>query len=423
MTPNAKHKYIFFSTNLLPLFLFVSYISKINAQVYSQSFSGTIAASGWTVTNLAAPWGNGSFFGISNVWQVSDSESGRPANTCGAGGMGNQSLYMGATALASGAAYISNANTNRRIASPNINTSGLNTLVLSFNFIGNGYLTTDKAYLQYSTDGGTTWNSPSGAPTSSNPALPVGSNLNNLKSTLCAPQGRWTNVTWNLPLACENIPNLRIAFVWQNNSATGGLAQDPSFAVDDVTITSGSLPIELLSFTGKNNGNENILKWETASETNNNFFTIERSVDGIYFNEIGKINGAGNSTSVLNYSLVDNNPTNGINYYRLKQTDFDGKYKYSSPISVSAENDNTLELIYFYNNHETELLSLTFNCTDDCYLTIELYDLLGKKIFFNSSEMLNNSSVFKIPTSNLSQSVYILKAYNKKQSISKKIIL
>jgi hypothetical protein len=92
----------------------------------------------------------------------------------------------------------------------------------------------------------------------------------------------------------------------------------------------GTLPIELVSFdAGKNEEQRVTLTWVTASEINNNFFTIERSKNGFDFVPILNIPGAGNSTSTLHYSIEDENPLEGDNYYRLKQTDYDGAFTYS----------------------------------------------------------------------------------------------
>lgn len=99
------------------------------------------------------------------------------------------------------------------------------------------------------------------------------------------------------------------------------------------------LPIELTSFVGRKSGNNNILNWSTQSELNNDFFTIEKTVNGSEFEIVGIENGAGNSNQYLNYSLVDFDVKKVINYYRLKQTDFDAKYKFSEMISI----DNRIE--------------------------------------------------------------------------------
>lgn len=80
--------------------------------------------------------------------------------------------------------------------------------------------------------------------------------------------------------------------------------------------------------------NKGILAFSTASETNNDYFTIERSGDGSDFDAIGEIDGAGNSSEERHYEFTDRNPLPGFNYYRIKQTDFDGKYSYSEIRSV-----------------------------------------------------------------------------------------
>lgn len=94
------------------------------------------------------------------------------------------------------------------------------------------------------------------------------------------------------------------------------------------------LPIQLLTFNALANEKAVDLNWVTASEVNNDFFTVEKSEQGIDFHSIARVSGAGNSTKQLSYSAVDAAPYEGINYYRLKQTDFDGKFSYSTIVSV-----------------------------------------------------------------------------------------
>jgi hypothetical protein len=83
------------------------------------------------------------------------------------------------------------------------------------------------------------------------------------------------------------------------------------------------------------------LEWVTKSERNNDYFSIERSEDGKIFETIKQINGAGNSTKKLHYDFTDYSPLRGTNYYRLKQTDYDGKSEYSKIITITIQDDNT----------------------------------------------------------------------------------
>lgn len=98
------------------------------------------------------------------------------------------------------------------------------------------------------------------------------------------------------------------------------------------------LPIELLSFDGDKRNDEIMLNWSTATEVNNDFYTIEKSTDGTIFKTIGVVSGAGNSNNVINYQYADYNMFEGTNYYRLRQTDYDGKSKMSNVIAVNNHN-------------------------------------------------------------------------------------
>lgn len=107
----------------------------------------------------------------------------------------------------------------------------------------------------------------------------------------------------------------------------------------NTAVPVSTLPISLISFNGFATENNVQLTWTTATEENNNYFTLERSTDGTQFEIIGTINGAGNSTNQLDYSFTDDNPLIGTTYYRLKQTDFDGQFEYFNVVSVN----------YYYN--------------------------------------------------------------------------
>jgi hypothetical protein len=412
-----------FILRTITLFLFsISLPLRLSSQsvIYSQPFSGTLVASGWVSTSLTVPWGNQNLFG-QNIWAVNDNESGFAANICGAGGGGDQSLHI-THALISGAAYLADINANKRIASPVVSTVGYTGIVLAFDFIANGEDVQDRGYLQYSINGGTSWLNATGAPTTVNPALPAGSDLNNLKSQICGSgQGRWTHVTWNMPATCAGITNLRVGIVWQNNNNTSGT--DPSFAIDDVSIsgTITPMPIELLSFgaTEKVDGTVQ-LDWTTATETNNDYFTIERSSDGSDFSEIAIADGAGNSSKVIDYSKTDPVPLKGLSYYRLKQTDFDQRFTYSNIVPFE-KGGSGFELVNVYNDQG--MLQITMNCSANCMFSVELYDLMGRRVFFSSQNSMGSNSKTSIPISDLNEGIYLFKVYNGDKMIVKKIKL
>lgn len=97
----------------------------------------------------------------------------------------------------------------------------------------------------------------------------------------------------------------------------------------------GYLPVDLLYFNGDGYKTYNKLNWSTASEQNSDYFSIDKSFDGVNWNSIGSVKGSGNSNQVIDYSYIDNDLRNGIVYYTLKQFDFDGQFKTYGPISIN----------------------------------------------------------------------------------------
>jgi hypothetical protein len=111
--------------------------------------------------------------------------------------------------------------------------------------------------------------------------------------------------------------------------------------LDGITITGLGpcnfvLPVEFARFTAKRSGNAVILDWSTASERNNSHFVVERSADGRVFAAIDEVRGAGSTTVLQQYKYTDDTPLQYLSYYRLKQVDFDGRFKYSPIRSVLA---------------------------------------------------------------------------------------
>ena len=140
---------------------------------------------------------------------------------------------------------------------------------------------------------------------------------------------------------------------------------------------SGSaIPIELLNFKAKKDGRQVILSWQTASEQNSDYFIVEHSEDGRIFVKLGQTKAMGMSNAIQNYSFVDNNPVSGVNYYRLRQMDLDGKSGYSKVTSVTI-NDN---IISFYPNPASKIIS--FNRP---VKSVSIHDIHGKEVLRSKS--------------------------------------
>jgi hypothetical protein len=188
------------------------------------------------------------------------------------------------------------------------------------------------------------------------------------------------------------------------------------YTIGTLDPTTSPLPIELLNFSGNCNGNNTHLKWSTASEINNDYFTIERSIDAISYELLGKVDGAGNSVQTLNYSFVDPTPIEGTGYYRLKQTDFDGKYKYSKIISVKCIKIRSEKIIVYPNpasyNVTIELLG------NSRTLPFEIINSKGQVIY---SGTITNK--INLPNNGLISGLYFVKVTTESEVLTEKIVI
>jgi hypothetical protein len=159
------------------------------------------------------------------------------------------------------------------------------------------------------------------------------------------------------------------------------------------------LPIDLLSFSASEINNKVYIKWSTATEINNEYFILERSADGRNYEEINRVPGAGHSNSVLNYSIRDNSPYYGINYYRLKQVDYDGKTTVFK--AVSAYVDKRKEFIIHPNPaNEHFIVDLPWHE----HYNIKVTDINGRKVI-EQNELSGNE---KIETKDLPKGIYFI---------------
>ncbi len=139
------------------------------------------------------------------------------------------------------------------------------------------------------------------------------------------------------------------------------------------------LPIEIISFTGKCEKQNVLLKWTTATEINNDYFLIARSSNGVTWEVIGKMDGAGNSITRSEYKFIDTHHTGEAIYYRLSQTDFDGQMAYSSVIAIENCEEDGVSLS-IYPNPVNETLYLDFTGEKKGVASIEVFNSLGRKV-------------------------------------------
>jgi fibronectin-binding autotransporter adhesin len=201
---------------------------------------------------------------------------------------------------------------------------------------------------------------------------------------------------------------------WENKGQSAITASRPG-SVTSNTVTSFSpftfgslsslinmLPIKLLEFKGKlNEKKEVVLEWKTASEKNNDYFTVERSSDGVTFEPLLTIDGADNSQSVLSYMAKDPHPYKGVSYYKLKQTDLNGHSEYSQIIVIVNNDLNALEL-YAYPNPVSDIINLDLNPGKEGNIIIR--DVLGNIVYTQTT----GKTKISIDVSEYAAGIYII---------------
>ena|GEM_PF-2215033 len=144
------------------------------------------------------------------------------------------------------------------------------------------------------------------------------------------------------------------------------------------------LPVELLSFNTFVNRDGVELRWVTATEINNDYFTIERSNDLRMWEVLGFVDGSGTTSRPVSYSFIDTQPLIGIGYYRMKQTDFDGQYKYYGPVAAHFD----LGLVGLEFKVIRQFSHWKIAVPDDGVYTVEVYNLQGRKLISRQTQNL-----------------------------------
>ncbi len=160
----------------------------------------------------------------------------------------------------------------------------------------------------------------------------------------------------------------------------------------------GTIPVELLNFTAHPLSKTVQLNWQTASEKNASHFEIERSSNGKTFTAISQVKAKGNSAALLSYGFTDETPLNGVNYYRLRQFDNDGKETLSNTVSVSFNKQSKLQV---FPNPATNKLTIIGE-TNSAYV---IFDALGREIL--RGPLSDNQT--DINVSNLPSGMYFIK--------------
>ncbi|MCO5248596.1 MAG: right-handed parallel beta-helix repeat-containing protein [Chitinophagales bacterium] len=183
-----------------------------------------------------------------------------------------------------------------------------------------------------------------------------------------------------------------------------------------IKMDDATLPLDLLSFTASVSDDKVLLQWQTVNEVNVSHFEIESSPDAVVWNKIAHQNALNGIDQ--KYTVWDENPRHGVNYYRLKMIDLDGSFKYSKIVSVSLNAQSQIQYIIYPNPNKGLFYIQTIGLIDD-YTKAFLYDSQGRILF--EKRLQDNIEQLNIPT--LVSGIYFLRIENNSNVTVKKIIV
>ena len=177
------------------------------------------------------------------------------------------------------------------------------------------------------------------------------------------------------------------------------------------------LPVELMSFDGEKQENGVLLNWETALEIDNDFYTLERSSDGREFQQLTKIQGAGNDINANRYDFLDPKPAHGTNYYRLWQTDFDGTSESLGVVAIDFDYSTKAEL--FPNPLNGNLINLVYEANNNGELQLSIKNIAGQLVWNGERSVSEGYQRLELNLPELTDGIYLLSIYqnNKTQNL------
>jgi predicted esterase len=232
------------------------------------------------------------------------------------------------------------------------------------------------------------------------------------------PDGFISTYTWRqvggpapATLGCTTCPSAVVSGMVHNGTYALELEVVDNIGArtkDTVYITENNAvaPVHFLYFKGKNIGKSNILQWATANEFNNQGFEVQRSSDGASFTTLTFVAGAGNSAQVREYSYTDAGAPQHVTYYRLRQLDKDGKFRYSRIVAVN--NVNSRWSLEYYPNPVVDVLQVQLQSPDKGLLRIRLLSIDGRVV--SEQQVRKDQDVFnaKINVQHLERGVYVM---------------
>jgi fibronectin-binding autotransporter adhesin len=202
-----------------------------------------------------------------------------------------------------------------------------------------------------------------------------------------------------------------------NSVTVSGISQ---FSPWVITGNNTPLPVELISFTVAQISDLAVLKWETASESDNDYFEIQKSMNGKEFSILGTVEGSGNSNKKVSYSFTDKDLSSGLTYYRLKQMDFDGTTTLSNVILLNAVVNS--EGFKIYPNPTKDIINIFSMAEWNNEISLKVSDLFGREVLNKKYPYKKKAENLHLDLYNLSSGTYLLKIQSGTEAFSFRVL-
>lgn len=206
---------------------------------------------------------------------------------------------------------------------------------------------------------------------------------------------------------------------WSSNSGSGYTMSFGGTAILDCNV----LPVELSEFEASYVPHEDVidLYWATESERDNDYFIVEKSIDGVHYEPINLVKGVGNSTMETKYYSIDNDPFVGVNYYRLKQVDTSGNSEYSEVRTVNILND-FYDMISIFPNPTLGISDVIFNSYNNSEAVLKVFNNLGEQIHEEIIKCVAGGNRFTLDLRNSSDGIYSVTISTNDKTYTSKLI-
>lgn len=184
----------------------------------------------------------------------------------------------------------------------------------------------------------------------------------------------------------------------------------------------GPLPVKLVDFTVRENNGKNLLQWTTATESNSDYFNIQRSGNAFTYETIGRVNAGGFSTNEINYRFTDDSPLKGTSYYRLAMTDRNGSVEYSKIVSITSKETKNIDIAYAGLSAVANTLTIRISSSQSLPAAISIIDMNGRVVSAAKVQLQSGANSFIINIPALPAGIYYIRLFTNNGTVVTKAL-